>query len=190
MVTAVFLDPMVSLLRPFSDADYEELASWLERRRTGICDVVELEGFLTALVIGRYFNRGGGVTNVVWGLIFSFPALMGAVMGTGGCVLFLTRNRALSRRLGIGSLPFWVLFIIKDQELFLSAFILAGTLVIIDTMLQDDLPMAHLLTLDMKLDASTVGDKAANLSLLKRKGFLVPMGWVLPVFGNIDVFGT
>jgi uncharacterized protein len=36
----------------FSNDAFDELAAWLMRRRTGITDVVELEGFLTALVIG------------------------------------------------------------------------------------------------------------------------------------------
>lgn len=36
----------------FSNEAFDELADWLVRRRTGITDVVELEGFLTALVIG------------------------------------------------------------------------------------------------------------------------------------------
>jgi uncharacterized protein len=31
---------------------FDELADWLDRRRTGITDIVELEGFLTAVVIG------------------------------------------------------------------------------------------------------------------------------------------
>jgi uncharacterized protein len=35
-----------------TDDAYEELADWLTSRRTGITDIVELEGFLTALVIG------------------------------------------------------------------------------------------------------------------------------------------
>jgi uncharacterized protein len=35
-----------------SNDAFDELANWLTRRRTGITDVVELEGFLTALVIG------------------------------------------------------------------------------------------------------------------------------------------
>jgi uncharacterized protein len=43
---------MVGLSREFSDADYQALADWLERRTRGILDVVELEGFLTAVVIG------------------------------------------------------------------------------------------------------------------------------------------
>jgi len=36
----------------FRNDAFDELAEWLSRRRTGITDVVELEGFLTALVIG------------------------------------------------------------------------------------------------------------------------------------------
>jgi len=36
----------------FDNDAFDELADWLMRRRTGITDVVELEGFLTALVIG------------------------------------------------------------------------------------------------------------------------------------------
>jgi len=36
----------------FTNDEFEELAAWLERRSTGIYDIVELEGFLTAIVIG------------------------------------------------------------------------------------------------------------------------------------------
>lgn len=37
---------------PFSDDDFEQLDAWLRRRRTGILEIVTLEGFLTAIVIG------------------------------------------------------------------------------------------------------------------------------------------
>jgi yecA family protein len=47
---------------PFlTDDDYDELADWLEHRRIGITDIVELEGFLTALVIGP-----NAVSPIVW----------------------------------------------------------------------------------------------------------------------------
>jgi uncharacterized protein len=36
----------------FSDEEFESLSEWLMRRDTGIFDIVELEGFLTAIVIG------------------------------------------------------------------------------------------------------------------------------------------
>ena len=40
------------MMTPFSNEAFDELADWLASRRTGITDVVELEGFLTAVVIG------------------------------------------------------------------------------------------------------------------------------------------
>ena len=39
-------------ITPFSDEDFETLGNWLVRRAKGISDIVELEGFLTAIVIG------------------------------------------------------------------------------------------------------------------------------------------
>jgi uncharacterized protein len=36
----------------FSEQHFGELAAWLRRRSKGIFDIVELEGFLTAIVIG------------------------------------------------------------------------------------------------------------------------------------------
>ncbi len=36
----------------FSESDFEKLDAWLLRRHTGITDIVELEAFLTAIVIG------------------------------------------------------------------------------------------------------------------------------------------
>jgi len=36
----------------FSDDDFEQLDAWLLKRARGICDIVTLEGFLTAIVIG------------------------------------------------------------------------------------------------------------------------------------------
>ena len=37
---------------PFSDNEFEALGNWLMRRGKGIFDIVELEGFLTAVIIG------------------------------------------------------------------------------------------------------------------------------------------
>ena len=39
-------------LNAFTEEDFESLADWLLRRGKGIFDIVELEGFLTAIVIG------------------------------------------------------------------------------------------------------------------------------------------
>lgn len=43
---------MTAIPPRFSDADFETLDAWLLRRGKGICEIVELEGFLTSVVIG------------------------------------------------------------------------------------------------------------------------------------------
>jgi uncharacterized protein len=40
------------MMQAFTEDDFRALDSWLQRRRTGFYDVVTLEGFLTAIVIG------------------------------------------------------------------------------------------------------------------------------------------
>jgi uncharacterized protein len=40
------------VIAEFSNEDFETLSAWLLRRRKGIFDIVELEGFLTAIVVG------------------------------------------------------------------------------------------------------------------------------------------
>lgn len=37
---------------PFTEEDFETLSDWLVRRGKGLCDIVELDGFFTAIVIG------------------------------------------------------------------------------------------------------------------------------------------
>jgi hypothetical protein len=43
----------------FSDSDSDTLNAWLARRSAGMLDIVELEGFLTAIVISgqQYLHR-------------------------------------------------------------------------------------------------------------------------------------
>jgi uncharacterized protein len=55
------------MIVPMSDEAYEELSEWLERRRTGITDIVELEGFLTAIVIAPVMEHPGTWLFKVWG---------------------------------------------------------------------------------------------------------------------------
>jgi len=43
---------MIGPAPQFSQHQFDALAEWLLRRGKGICDMVELEGFLTAIVIG------------------------------------------------------------------------------------------------------------------------------------------
>lgn len=40
------------MIKPFTDEDFNRLEAWLMRRRTGIFDIVTLEGLLTAVAIG------------------------------------------------------------------------------------------------------------------------------------------
>jgi uncharacterized protein len=58
---------MVTSVRGFSDADYQALADWIERRGRGIVDIVELEGFLTAVVIGPHTLQPMQWLPKVWG---------------------------------------------------------------------------------------------------------------------------
>ena len=52
---------------PFTNDEFEELAAWLERRSKGISDIVELEGLLTAVVIGPNWVHPTLWLPKVWG---------------------------------------------------------------------------------------------------------------------------
>jgi uncharacterized protein len=54
-------------ISPFSDYDHQQLSGWLARRSTRIRDIVELEGFLTAIVIGPNTLSPAGWLQTVWG---------------------------------------------------------------------------------------------------------------------------
>ena len=54
-------------LTGFTDQDFEELDAWLMRRGKGIFDIVELEGFLTAIVIGPHTLSAMTWLPKVWG---------------------------------------------------------------------------------------------------------------------------
>jgi uncharacterized protein len=58
---------VIQLPSPFSAEHFDELAAWLERRSKGINDIVELEGFLTALVIGPNLVQPTVWLPRVWG---------------------------------------------------------------------------------------------------------------------------
>ena len=51
----------------FTDEEFDALAAWLERRSKGIYDIVELEGLLTAVVIGPNFVHPATWLPKVWG---------------------------------------------------------------------------------------------------------------------------
>jgi uncharacterized protein len=58
---------LAQMFSPFTDDQFEELAAWLERRSKGIQDIVELEGLLTALVIGPNSVHPTSWLPKVWG---------------------------------------------------------------------------------------------------------------------------
>lgn len=156
---------------------------------------------LIALVIGRYWmGKGAGTTNVVWGILVHDAIAFALVFFIGGISFTINRNRS------VGKLGVLVLFAIimglrhpSQPEYFVVASALASLLTWIYQKIPDDLDLPTkggetssqtvfsffrgnkaIPSLDRKLDATKVGQKAANLSFLKRSGYSVPDGWVIP----------
>ncbi|MBD1932976.1 MULTISPECIES: glycerol-3-phosphate acyltransferase [Cyanophyceae] len=156
---------------------------------------------LIALVMGRYWMaRGAGTTNVVWGYVVHDPVVSVLVFIIGGIGFTLVRERKLGR--------IWVLILLPVLKLLLpnrttgevvAAIALSSIIAWIYQNIPDDLDLPAtqaqngnkavfrffrgdraIVSLDKPLDANKVGQKAATLSQLKRWGYSVPMGWVLP----------
>ncbi|MDJ0745004.1 MAG: glycerol-3-phosphate acyltransferase [Xenococcaceae cyanobacterium MO_167.B27] len=155
---------------------------------------------LIALVMGRYWmGKGAGTTNVVWGIVAHDPVAAGLIFLIGGISFTINRDRKA------GKLGILVLLVIiiglrhpTEPEYFIIATALGSLLAWIYQQIPDDLDLPensvsqesrgmfrffrgdkNLLPLDKKLDGNKVGNKAANLSLVKRLGYSVPDGWVL-----------
>ncbi|MEG4863976.1 MULTISPECIES: glycerol-3-phosphate acyltransferase [unclassified Microcoleus] len=147
---------------------------------------------LISLVAGRYaIAGGGGVTNAVWGLlVFSPPVAVSS--GIWGLLVWGLaqrwwakgdRARLFASRCGCLCTPLWVWVWRQSLPEFLAAAGLALLLVAINIRQGDDMALSkseQLFSLDDSLDAAICGDKAAKLSQLKRAGFNVPNGWILP----------
>ncbi|MEG4293834.1 glycerol-3-phosphate acyltransferase [Microcoleus sp. C2C3] len=147
---------------------------------------------LIPLVAGRYaIARGGGVTNAVWGLlVFSPPVAVSS--GIWGLVAWGLaqrwwgegdRARLFASRCGCLCTPIWVWVWGQSIPEFLAAAGLALLLAAINFSQGDDMALSKsepLFSLDDSLDAAICGDKAAKLSQLKRAGFNVPAGFILP----------
>ena len=156
---------------------------------------------LIALVIGRYWvGKGAGTTNVVWGFVVHDWRVASLVFLIGGLIFTILRQRQLGR---IGILILFPLITAllhaQDSARIAAAIALAVLLGWIYKKIPDDLDLPAqtgqgssqrifrffqaskaIVSLDAQLDASKVGQKAATLSELKRWGYPVPMGWVLP----------
>ncbi|WP_416673170.1 glycerol-3-phosphate acyltransferase [Egbenema bharatensis] len=156
---------------------------------------------LIALVLGRYWiGRGAGTTNVVWGYMVHDWITSGLVLLIGGVSFTLFRERRS------GKLAVLILLVLLTALRHPQNGALIGATALLSLIMgwiyhniPDDLELPEagvqrdsrkvfqffkgdqsLLTLEQALDANKVGQKAATLSQLKRWGYPVPMGWVLP----------
>uniref|UniRef100_B8HLG6 Pyruvate phosphate dikinase PEP/pyruvate-binding n=1 Tax=Cyanothece sp. (strain PCC 7425 / ATCC 29141) TaxID=395961 RepID=B8HLG6_CYAP4 len=155
---------------------------------------------LLALVSGRYWlGRGAGTTNLVWGCVAYDWQVALLIFIIGGISFTLLRERHLGR---LGILVLFPLIIALQRQRVsetLVAIALSSLLYWIYQRMEDDLDLGNqraqassrrmfkffqgdraILSLDHPLDPQKVGAKAAVLSQLKRWGYAVPMGWVLP----------
>ncbi|MEB3342897.1 glycerol-3-phosphate acyltransferase [Okeania sp.] len=149
---------------------------------------------LIFLVAGRYFiAQGGGVTNATWGVLVYSP-IVALASGIIGCLilvigkqLFPQKNqnvRQWSARLGCLS-GFLSVLLFRQEPSFselLAMAVLVIFLAVINFIQSDDMALnkQSIFSLDSKLDTKICGEKAARLSLLKKAGFNIPEGLVLP----------
>ncbi len=156
---------------------------------------------LIMLVMGRYWmGKGAGTTNVVWGFVVHDWVAALFVFLIGGISFTIFRDRT-SGRFGVLILFPLILFLLHPHESarIIAAIALGGLLAWIYQKIPDDLDLPSeegkaesqsvfrffrgdraIISLDTELDACKVGQKAATLSQLKRWGYAVPTGWVLP----------
>lgn len=156
---------------------------------------------LIALVLGRYWiGKGAGTTNVVWGYIVHDWLTAGLVFLIGGISFTLLRERRSGKLSVLILLPLiTALRHPVSGELIGVTILLSFLMAWIYQKIPDDLELATanaqtssrkmfrffqgdraIPKLDKPLNANLFGQKAATLSHLKRWGYPVPIGWVLP----------
>ena len=156
---------------------------------------------LIMLVMGRYWmGKGAGTTNVVWGFVVHDWRVALLVFLIGGISFTILRDRT-SGRYGVLILFPVILALLHPHDLarIVAALTLGLLLGWIYQKISDDLDLPSqegkaeaqpvfrffrgdraIISLDTELKATKVGQKAATLSQLKRWGYPVPTGWVLP----------
>ena len=191
---------LVGILAVLSEAFKGIAAVLLARAFFPASSVWELIA-LIALVMGRYWmGKGAGTTNVVWGYVVHDWRVAGLVFLIGGISFTILRERELGR---VGVLILFPLITAmlhpEDSARIAAAIALAVLIGWIYKKIPDDLDLPPeagqtrsqtmfrffrgdkaIISLDDQLDANKVGQKAATLSQLKRWGYPVPIGWVLP----------
>jgi pyruvate,water dikinase len=156
---------------------------------------------LIALVMGRYWvGRGAGTTNVVWGYMVHDWVSAGLIFLIGGITFTVLRERQLGKLGILVLLPLITgLRHPSDGALIGATVTLSLLLGWIYQKIPDDLDLPSnssqrgsrqmfrffrgdraLLSLDRPLASNRVGQKAATLAQLKRWGYPVVPGWVLP----------
>lgn len=156
---------------------------------------------LIALVIGRYWmGKGAGTTNVLWGLLVHDPSATILIVIIGLVSFTLFRDRNSGRLVGLFLLAFILTLRHPSQPEYIIAAISLSVLIAgIYQKIPDDLDLPEkgvnreskkmfqffrgdkaILSLNDTLEPHKVGQKAATLSQLKRLGYPIPNGWVLP----------
>ncbi|MEG3439651.1 glycerol-3-phosphate acyltransferase [Pannus brasiliensis CCIBt3594] len=191
---------LVGILAVISEASKGILAVLLTRLFFPAGSAWELLA-LIALVMGRYWiGKGAGTTNVLWGLLVHDPIAVFLSCLIGGVSFTIFREKTTGRFVGLFLLALILaLRHANDSGYILVAIALASLLGGISARVADDLDLSEenvnpesrkmfrffrgdraLLSLDNTLDPLKVGQKAATLSYLKRSGYCVPDGWILP----------
>ena len=156
---------------------------------------------LIALVMGRYWmGKGAGTTNVTWGMFVHDPQASLLIFIIGGISFTILRDKTSGRYGALILIPL-ILALLHPHEGARIAFavILSGLIGWIYQKIPDDLDLRPqeaksesqtvfrffrgdraIVYLDRQLDPNKFGQKAATLSQLKRWGYPVPTGWVLP----------
>ncbi len=156
---------------------------------------------LIMLVMGRYWmGKGAGTTNVVWGFVVHEWRVALLVFLIGGIGFTIIRDRTTGR-IGVLVLFPIILALLHPHDFARIVSAIALSLIIgwIYQKIPDDLDLSPdqaksesksvfrffrgdkaIIPLERELDPQQVGSKAATLSQLKRWGYAVPQGWVLP----------
>ncbi|MGF1541082.1 MAG: glycerol-3-phosphate acyltransferase, partial [Pleurocapsa sp.] len=190
---------LAGILAVLSEAGKGILAVLLARAFFPTGSVWEIIAII-ALVFGRYWlGKGAGTTNAVWGIVTHDAIAAGLVFLISGVGFTIIRNRQLGK---LGALVLLVIIIglrhPSQPEYGIAAIALGSLLWWIYRQIPDDLDLSGttgstdiqgmfrffqgdrtIISLENKLVPQKVGQKAANLSLLKRMGYPVPDGWVV-----------
>lgn len=160
---------------------------------------------LIALVMGRYWiGKGAGATNAVWGYAVHDWRIAGLSFLIGGISFTVLREREVGRVGVLVLFPILTMLLhANDSGRIVAAICLAVVLGWIYKKLPDDLDLSPeagqsqatfkffqgsktIVSLDTPLEVQKAGQKAATLSKLKRLGYPVPQGWVLPAGDDLE----